>query len=343
MKQKVKIIQCGLGVVGQDMVKIILEKHNMELIGAIDIADEIIGKDLGHVIGLDRELGVTVSGNAEEVFRTVEADVVLLATSSYFKDMYNTARLALENGQNVITCGEEGAFPWTKSPELARKIDDLAKKNGVTFLGTGVTPGYVMDYLPISLTGLMKQVNKINIRGVANWAEVGPYDWELAGFGKRIEVFNEKLAKGEIGGLIILRELMEMTARALGWKIDEYKETKKALVSKSRREAKCGIVEPGTVCGLEQVARGFWKGKEVISYERAYVVNPTLEEDKMEVGMFISIEGIPGVEVALKGEVLSQGLILATAARVINSIPQVIDARPGLLTVYELPPSPCFP
>ena len=343
MAQKARIIQCGLGAVGAELTKVILDKQNMEIVAAVDISDKIIGKDLGQVIGLGRDVGITVSGNIGDVMRTVDADVVLLSTTSYFNDMFGMAKEALEAGKNVITPGEEGGFPWTATPDLARHIDELAKKRGCTFLGTGMTPGFIMDYLPISLTSLVKKVDRIIIRGVANWAGVSAYDFALAGFGKSIEEFKGGVARGEIGGLICLKGLMEETAEALDWRIDEYKETKKGIISKSRRVADYGVVEPDTVCGFEQNAHGFWQGKEVITYNRCYYVHPTLEEDGVEVGFIYLIEGEPGVEATLKGEVVTRHLILGTAARMVNSIPQVIAAPPGLRSVYELPTSPCLP
>ncbi len=101
-------------------------------------------------------------------------------------------------------------------------------------------------------------------------------------------------------------------------------------------------MEQGTVCGVEQNAHGFFKGKKVITYNRGYYVSPNREEDGLEVGFFYSIEGEPGVEASLTGGILTD-IYLSTAARAVNSIPQVVAAPPGLLTVYELPTSPCLP
>ncbi|MFX0194660.1 MAG: Gfo/Idh/MocA family oxidoreductase [Candidatus Hodarchaeota archaeon] len=337
MSNIIKVIQCGLGAVGTRMVRIILERENLEVVGGIGHRNHI-GKDIGEVVGLDRELGIKVCSNAGEVLRAVEGDVVLIATTRYLKEMFNTIKEALENGKNVITVGIEAAYPWTKSPDLAHQIDELAKKKNVTFLGTGMTPGFTMDYLPITFTGLMKKVEKITIRRIVDMAFCGPITWQQYGYGKKIEAFNRGLDRGKIEGFIVLKEIMDMTAKALGWEIDNYKETKKGLVSKSKRIAKSGVVEPETVCGLEQTAHGFRQGKEILTYNYALIITPNLEEDNIEAGHFISIEGEPKIEATLTCEDAYQ----ATAALAVNSIPNVIKARPGIITVYELPPSPCF-
>ncbi|MBI4186189.1 MAG: hypothetical protein HY530_01625 [Chloroflexi bacterium] len=342
MADKARVILCGLGAVGREIARTIVEKRDMEIVAATDISDKLVGKDVGQVIGIGRDIGVTISGNVSKVVKTVDADVVILATTSYFKDIYDVAKQALEAGKNVMSPGEQAGFPWTDAPDLARRIDDIARKKGVTFVGTGMTPGFFMDYLPISLTSAVRRVDRIIIRGVANWGAVSAYDFELAGFGKTIEEFNEGVAKGRVVGLMCLRALMEETAQSLGWSVDEYKEAKRGIISKSRRVADHGVVEPGTVCGFEQNAHGFYRGKEVITYNRMYFINPTLEEDGVEVGFVFTIEGEPGLECSLKGGVVSH-VVLSTAARMVNSIPQVITAPPGLLSVYELASSPCLP
>jgi len=339
MSKRIKVIQCGLGAVGSEAVRIMLEKKNLEITAAIDVSEQMVGKDLGRVIGLDRELGITVCRDADEVFRTVKADVVLLSTTGYFKDIFNTIKAALETGKNVITVGEEAAYPWTKSPDLARQIDELAKKKRVTLLGTGTNPGFMMDYLPIVLTGLMKRVDKISIHRIVDMVPCGLISWQEFGYGKKIEAFNAELAKGRIQAFTTLREIMDITARSLGWEIDDYKESRRALVSKSRRVARSGVVEPGTICGFEQIAHGFRQGKEVLFYLYALIISPNFEEDGMEVGHSISIEGAPDVQCTIT---IKESSYLLVAARAVNSIPQVIKARPGIAVIYELPPSPCF-
>ncbi len=342
MVQKIKVVQCGLGAIGSEVVRLILEKQNLEVVAVGGTRDEIVGKDLGQIIGLGHDLGIKVARKSKELFRTVEAEVVVLTTLSHFEEIYETVKDALEAGKNVISSCEDAIFPWTRNPDLAQEIDELAKTKNVTFLATGINPGFMMDYLPIMLTTIMKRVDKITIDRVANMASCGLVDWELFGYGKSIEAFNEGLAKGKIGGFIAFRQIMEMIAKALNWGKIDYKEEKMGLVSKSRRVAKSGVVEPNTVHSVKQVAHGFRLGREVMTYKEYFVINPDRIEDGLEVGNFTLIEGEPSVEVNAKGEQASQ-MALTTAARVVNSIPGLVLARPGLLTVDELPPSPCLP
>jgi hypothetical protein len=325
------------------MVQMMLGKRDLEVVGAISGSGRLAGEDLGKAVGLKKKLGIKVSGNASDVFKTVEADVVLHATTSWMKETFQQTREALETGKNVITIAEEASNPWVKSLEkIAREVDMIAKRNKVTFLGTGVNPGFMMDYLPMALTGVLKEVNKIRIRRVIDWSRYGVTLFEHICAGKSMKQFEEAQARGEVAFHVGLEQSVRLTAEALGKPIDEYKETANVLVSKSRRVTPYMVIEPGTVCGYTQTGRGLIKGKEFLNYEMVAIINPNPKEDGTDVGTFISIDGIPSMEVTVGGEFAGQGG-WGTVASAVNSIPRVVAARPGLITVNELPPWSCLP
>ena len=343
MAKKIKVIQYGLGAMGSQMVQMMLDKRDLEVVGAISGSGRLAGKDLGKAVGLKKELGIEVSANALEVFKTVDADVVLHATTSWMKEAFEQTKGALETGKNVITIAEEASNPWIKSLEkIAREVDKVAKKNDVTFLGSGVNPGFMMDYLPMALTGVLKEVNKISIRRVIDWSRYGVTLFEHICAGKSMKQFEEARARGEVAFHVGLEQSVRLTAEALGKPVDEYKETANVLLSKSRRVTPYMVIEPGTVCGYNQIGRGLIKGKEFLSYEMVAIINPNPKEDGADVGTFISIDGVPGMEVTVGGEFAGQGG-WGTVASAVNSIPRVMAARPGLITVNELPPWSCLP
>jgi len=343
MSKRVRVIQYGLGAMGSQMVQMMLTKRDLEVVGAISGSGRLAGEDLGKAIGLKKGLGIKVSGNAPEVFNTVEADVVLHATTSWMKEAFNQTREALETGKNVITIAEEASNPWLKSLEkTAREIDRVAKKNDVTFLGTGVNPGFMMDYLPLALTGVVKEVKGIRIRRVIDWSRYGVTLFEHICAGKDMKQFNKARAKGEVAFHVGLEQSVRLTAEALGKPVDEYKETAEVRLTKSKRVTPYMVIEPGTVCGYNQVGHGFRQGKEFVTYEMVAIINPNPKEDGTDVGTFISIDGVPGMEVKVGGEFAAQGG-WGTVASAVNSIPRVVAARPGLVTVNELAPWPCLP
>jgi len=342
MAKKIKLIQCGVGTLGAEIVRLLSEKRDLKVVAAVDVRDEVVGKDLGEVAGLTQKTGIKVSNKAAEVFKKVNADVVVITTLSNFEEIFDITKEALQAGKNVITSCEEACFPWTKHSDMANKIDKLAKSKGVSFLGTGINPGFMLDFMPITLTALMEKVDKINIRRVVDMAAFGPAFYNAFGLGKGVENFNKELHEGKIGGFNAFQQIMEMIAKALDWGKIDYSEEKVGMVSESRREAKAGIVEPGTVHGVKQIAHGFRQGKEVMNFEVNFVVSPDLVEDGMDAGNFTTMEGKPAIVLACTGEQARQGN-LVSAAHIVNSIPALIAAKPGIRLVYELPATPCLP
>ncbi len=343
MAKKIKVIQYGLGEMGSQMALLMLRKRDLEVVAAISGSGRLAGADLGKAIGLEKEVGIAISGNASEVFNSVDADVVLHATTSWMEEAVNQTKEALEKGKNVVTIAEEALYPWVdRSRKLAEEVDELAKKNGVTFLGTGVNPGFMMDYLPIALTGVLKEVHRIRIRRVIDWSRYGITLFEHICAGQDIEKFNAARDRGEVAFHVGLEESIRLTAERLGWELDEYRETAEVRLSKSTRETQHMVIKPGTVCGYNQVGHGIVKGKEVLTYEMNAIINPNPQEDGTDVGTYISIDGVPGAEITISGEFASQGG-WGTVASAVNSIPLAVAARPGLITVAELPPWACLP
>jgi len=339
LQNEIKIILCGLGVIGSLAAHMIIQKKGMRIVGAISRREKWAGKDLGALIGFGKNLDVIISPDASKVFSENHADIVLDATSRYFSEMYDNIADALRCGINVIAAGEEAAYPWTKSYDLAQRLDILAKQKNVTVLGTGTLPPFMANYLPISLTGLMSRVNKISIHRVVDATTVGETVWEEYGFGKKIDQrLKEKMKQGYLGG-VTWREQTEMTARSLGWTIDDYTETTSAVISKSRRTANSGIVKPNTSCGLKQKSHATCQDSKTIDIDYAIIVKPDPEEDRLTAGHRIIIEGDQRVEVAIS----RHDAMSATAALMVNSIPNVIKAQPGIITALELPPSSCLP
>jgi 4-hydroxy-tetrahydrodipicolinate reductase len=340
MLQEIKVIVVGIGEMGGQAVKMILEKRKLKLVGAIGHRKGV-GEDLGKMIGLDRDLGIIISADAEKIYKTIEADIVLHFAASTLQDAYYQIKGALETGKNVITIAEEASFPWLTGKQIADEIDKIAKEKRVTFVGTGINPGFIFDYLPIVMTSALKEVNKIHIQRVTDFAKYGTTVWKHLGVGRTLESFKEGLAYGDIMLHVGLEQTVNILAKALGWDLDDFQETREGIISKSQRIAKYGTINPGTICGFKQIGKGFSNGKENITQEIMGIIMPNQEEDGVEVGTSIMIDGVPSAKIVIGGELAAEGGY-GTVARAVNSIPQVIAAPPGILTVDQLPPSPCL-
>lgn len=329
--KKVKVIVWGLGAMGGGMARMILDKSGMEIVGAIASRSEKAGKDLGEVLGIDRKIGVRVSKDADEILKN-DADIVLLATSSFVKDVYPQLQKIIESGKNVITIAEEMAYPAYKEPALALRIDKLAKENKVSVLGTGINPGFVLDTLIIALSGVCIDVRTIKARRVNDLSPFGTTVMKTQGVGTTVEDFKKGLKEGSIVGHIGFNESITMISEALGLGIDEIKQTREPIVSKTFRQTPYVKVEPGMVAGCRHVGVGYRNGEEVIILEHPQQIHPELEN--VETGDYIEIEGTPSINLSIKPE-LPGGI--GTIAIAVNMIPHVIKAAPGLVAMKDLP------
>ena len=158
MKKKIRVVQYGIGPIGASIVRLMRQKQALVLVGAIDKDPEKVGKDLGELVGAaDAPWGIPVSADAADVLSR-PTDVVVHTTSSFLTDVTGQLMECLEAGACVVSTCEELSYPFRKHPELAAKLDEAARDSGVTLLGTGVNPGFVMDKLVLGLSAACQRV-----------------------------------------------------------------------------------------------------------------------------------------------------------------------------------------
>lgn len=330
--ENVKVIMWGIGSMGGGMARdIILNKKGIEIVGAIGSNPAKIGKDLGEALGIDRKLGVTVSGNPDEVLK-IPADIVVHSTDSFVKQVFPQIKKILEHKKNVVTIAEQMSAAHVSEPELAKELDSLAKANGVTILGTGVNPGFVLDTLIVTLTGGCQVVNKIWAARINDLSPFGPTVMKTQGVGTTVEEFKKGVADGSIVGHIGFQESIDLIAQSLGWKLDKIEETREPIITNIPRETPHVKVKAGDVAGCRHIARGYMNGKEVITLEHPQQIHPHMGDVKT--GDYIHIEGTPNMKWNDESEIPGG---IGTMAAAVNMIPQVINATPGLKTMMDLP------
>lgn len=327
--RKVKIVLYGVGAVGSLIAKFLLKKKGVNIVGAIDIAKAKVGKDLGKTLGLSRTLGVPISKDVNSVLSKTNPDIAIHATSSFFKDTYPQIVSIVKHGVNVASTCEELSYPYFTQPKLAKKLDAIAKKQNATVLGTGINPGFLMDTLVITLTAVCQKIDKIEAVRVMNAATRRLPFQKKIGAGLTVEKFNRKIENKQITGHVGLEQSIAMIGDVLAWKLDKIKAesvepviAKKPVVSTSIR------VRAGEVAGLRQRAKGILKNKEVIVLDFQAYIGAEEEYDA------ITIEGVPGVKQKIQPCVHGD---IGTVAMIVNSIPKVINAPAGLLTMKDLP------
>lgn len=324
----IRIVSWGLGAMGSGIAKLANTKKGMELVGAVDKDPKKIGKDFGEVIGID-SLGVEVVDQFD--FYSDKADLVIIATSSFTETVFPMIKKAVEAGLNIVTIAEEMAYPQAQNPELAKKIDSLAKENKVSVLGTGINPGFVLDTLILAMTGVCLDVEKIEASRINDLSPFGPTVMETQGVGATPEEFEKGIKEETIVGHIGFQESVHMIADSLNIELDEVKETREPIISETHRETPHVKVEPGMVAGCKHIAYGMKDGKEVIVLTHPQQIHP--EKEDVDTGDYVNIIGDPDINLSVKPEVPGGK---GTQAVAVNMIPPVVEADPGLKAMKDL-------
>lgn len=330
----VKIIHWGLGAMGGGMAKLLNSKIGIESVAAIDADPNKKGKTLAELLDLKSQV---IIGNDPAEALKVEADVVLIATGSFTKEVYPQLVQAIEAKKNVICIAEELAYPQQQEPELTEKINKLALENNVTVLGTGINPGFVLDLLIVAMTGVCYHVNEIKASRINDLSPFGPTVMKTQGVGTTPAEFAAGVEAGTIVGHVGFPESMAMISAALGWDLDEIKQTKEPIIAKKYRETPHVKVEPGMVAGCRHIAYGIKDGKTLITLIHPQQVRP--ENEGIETGDYIEIHGEPNINLAIQPEIPGG---IGTIAIAVNSIPNVINSKPGLVSMIDLPVTPAI-
>ena len=330
--KKFRVVQWGLGAMGSGMARLMLEKDGLELVGGIDMRPDYVGKDLGEVLGAGRKLGVAVTSDPASVLDKAKVDLVVIATTSWTKEQMPDLKRILSAGINCISIAEEMSAPEAQSPALAAELDALAKANGVSILGTGVNPGFVLDLLVVALSGVCHKVERIEASRVSHHSPYGPTVMNTQGVGTTTEGFAKGVADGSIVGHVGFPESIRMISEALGLGVTRIEESREPIVSKVYRETPHVKVQPGMVAGCAHVAVGYANDKPVVKLVHPQQIHPHLEGQGT--GDYINIFGKPEIHMSTGPEIAGG---IATMGVAVNMIPHVVAATPGLKSMCDLP------
>ena len=320
---KIRVIQFGLGPIGAGVARVIAQRPDFQFVGAIDIDPNKVGKDLGQLIGLERDLGVKVSNDAAKVLKK-KADVVMHCTVSSLAKAEPQLTMIIKADKNIVSTCEELAQPWGQKA-IAKRIDALAKKYKVTVLGTGINPGFMMDTLPIALTGVCQEVTRVRVNRVVDASKRRKPLQAKIGTGMSVEEFKKKAGK-EIRH-VGLTESVSQIARVLRWKIDQIEETIEPVVATVPIKTEFFEVAPGFVTGVEQYGYGYRKGEKLIELHLRMCVDAGEGVDE------VWLEGKPSIHSVIHGVHGD----LSTAAVAANCVRNVVAADPGLVTMTDIP------
>ncbi len=327
----------GFGAMGSGMVRLMLEKEGLEVAGVIDQRPELVGKDIGELLKLGKEVGIKVTDKPESVLDKNNVDICLQAVHSFTRKVFDGLKFIVERGINAISIAEEMACPAAQEPELAKQLDEMARKHNVTILGTGINPGFVLDQLVINLSGACLNVKHIEASRINDLSPFGKTVMETQGVGTTPEVFAAGIKDGSIVGHIGFPESIRMISDAIGLGVDKIDETREPIISNTHRETPVVKVEPGMVAGCRHIAVGYSKGVEVIKLIHPQQIHPHVE--KVDTGDYIKIQGDPNINMSIKPEIPGGKGTMAVA---VNMIPLVVKAPAGLKRMSDLPIPACL-
>lgn len=322
-----RTIHYGIGAIGAEILRLAAVRDSLQVVGAIDTAPGMAGWDVAQVVGLEQPLGITVSADADAVLNSTAAEVVLHSTGSYLEETHPQLLAAVRAGKNVLSTCEELAYPWARHPALSAELDSEAKAHGVTVVGTGVNPGFVLDTLVVALTAASERIVRIVASRIVNVSTRRTQLQKKVGAGMTVEEFRGHAASRHFGH-IGLQESARLIAHALGWELDRVEETLEPVLSlETPRSKKEPEAEEDRAAGVHHVVRAWMSGREVIHLDLQMFKDAPEPRDE------IIIEGRPPIHVIIRGGIHGDQ---ASAAIAVNAIPSVVAAAPGLLTMTDL-------
>jgi 2,4-diaminopentanoate dehydrogenase len=312
----VRVSIVGLGAIGQEVLKSVLARPGLRLVSVVDPA--FVGRDAGEVAGVG-PCGVTVVAGALEGFAG-ELEVALVLTGSSVADVEPIVEAASARGVDVVSTCEDLAYADLSAPQLARRIDTRAREGGITVLGTGVNPGFVMDRLPLTLAAACVRVEHVHVTRIVDAAKRRAPLRAKVGAGLTVEEFHAGVAARTLGHRGF-GESCALVGLGLGLALDDIKTTIDPVVAD-----RPGIA-PGRVAGLRQSAVGLRGGREIVRLDLEMSIAAPDPHDA------VVIQGDPPLDVVIRGGTHGDR---GTVGTVLSAIPGVIAAAPGLKTVLDL-------
>jgi hypothetical protein len=324
--KRIKVAQFGLGSIGVESLKLAAQQPWLDIVGVVDNAVAKVGRPLTEITGLGQLDGLRVTRDLEALFRETPPEVILHTASSSAATTLAQMRPALEFGVSVASTCEQLIFPALKEPLLTKEYDALCRHTGARVVATGVNPGFVMDVLPLALTGVSRSVESIFVERVVDASTRRQPLQAKIGSGREPEEFRDALRAGGAGhaGLI---ESAALVAHALGWTLDSLTEEGEPVLAEQEIATRFFRVPRGKVCGIRQRVVGTSGGVERVVLEIAMFLGAPRVHDR------VVVRGDPPLDVSVKGGVAGDS---ATVAALVNVVPRLLAAAPGLRLATDL-------
>ena len=341
--EKIKVVQYGTGKMSVYTMRYVYEK-GAEIVGAIDINPDIIGKDIGKIIGCEEKgIKVTALENAEKLLTETKPDICIVTTMSLLSDVEDALMLCAKLGINAITTCEEAFYAYNSNPTASKKIDDLAKQNNCTITGSGYQDIYWGELIS-AIASSTHNITKIKGSSSYNVEDYGIALAEAHGAGLTLNEFDEKIAsvdrmsKEELNNLIesgkytpsYMWNVNGWLAKKLGLTV--INQSQKCIPTTYKEDIKSSTlnmtIKHGTATGMSAIVTTETKEGITIESECIGKVYGKEEFDKNE----WTIIGEPDTTITVN----RPATVELTCATIVNRIPDVINAKPGFIPTCDM-------
>jgi 2,4-diaminopentanoate dehydrogenase len=344
-----RVVAWSTGNVGRHAIAGIDARPDLELVGLWVSNPDKVGRDAGELAGLDRTLGVAATDDVEALL-ALEPDVVVHTAMADHRLMEAIADMEriLRAGVNVVSSGPVFLqYPYgVVDDSMIEPIQAAAREGGVSLFVNGVDPGFANDALPLVLSGVCERIEEVRVAEVLNYATYNQpmVIFDIMGFGRPIDDVPMILQPGVM--TMAWGSVVRQLAAGLEVELDSLEEWYERLPATETFEVDSGTIEKGTAAALHFELRGMRNGKAVIVLEHVTRLHDDLAPEWPQPaghGCYrVTITGEPTYTLDLQllgtdGDHNTAGL-KATAMRLINAIPAVVEGAPGLLTALDLPP-----
>lgn len=341
-----RVIQWATGNVGRYALPAILRDPRLELVGLVVYSEEKAGRDAGELCGLP-PTGVMATTDADAALG-VDADVVSYTATGDLRPDDAVADMcrSLESGKNVVSTSVVPlVYPPSADERLVGPLEEACRKGATSCFTSGIDPGFANDLLPIALMSACERIDSVRVAEILNYDTYDQADvlFGTMGFGQPLDSTPLLLTPGVL--TIAWGAIVHVLAAARGLELDEVREIHERRPAVSTFEIPSGTVEAGTTAALRFEVQGVVDGQPMFVVEHVTRLQDDLVPEWPHLGdhggYLVQIDGSPRMrcELSLEGEDgdHNTGGLVATAARILNAIPAVCAAEPGVLSALDLP------